>query len=75
MNKYYNEFTVSYSDTDNEGLIKIDRIIAYMAEASSWHSESLGLGIDEIRENNYGWMLIKWEVEKNGDERTVQCWK
>lgn len=63
MNKYSKEFLIPYFDTDNEGLIKIERILAYMVETSTWHSESLGLGVEKIRKNNYGWMLIKWEIQ------------
>lgn len=63
MNKYYKEFTIPYYDTDNTKSIKIERILAYMVETSTWHSDSLDLGVDEIRKNNYGWMLIKWELE------------
>lgn len=63
MNKYYKEFTVLYFDTDNDGFMKIERILAYMIETSTWHSDSFALGVDEIRKNNYGWMLISWELE------------
>lgn len=63
MNKYIKEFKIEDFDTDNERLIKVDKILSYMAETSTWHSNALGLGVDEIRKENYGWMLIKWELE------------
>ncbi|MDY0235181.1 MAG: thioesterase [Gudongella sp.] len=79
MNKYFKKFTIPYFDTDNEELIKVDRILAYMAETSTWHSDTLGLSLDEIRKNNYGWMLIKWELEieeypKAKDNVSIGTW-
>ncbi len=63
MSKYYKEFTIMYFDTDNDDFIRIEKILAYMAKASTWHSDTLGLGVGELRNNNYGWMLINWELE------------
>lgn len=79
MNKYYKEFTIADVDTDDEGFMKVDRILSYMAETSTWHTNALGLGIDEIRKNNYGWMLIKWELQiinypKARDTVTIVTW-
>lgn len=79
MNKYYKEFTIPYFDTDSEKLIKMHKILTYMAETSLWHSDNVGLGIDDIRKEDYGWMLIKWELEimkypKAKDVVTIVTW-
>lgn len=63
MNKYYKEFIVKNSDAFNDGYMKVDKILGWMAEVSTYHSNALGLSVDEIRKNDYGWMLIKWELE------------
>lgn len=35
----------------------------YMAETSSWHSDSLGVGHKLLNSKGYGWMLNRWEAE------------
>lgn len=34
-----------------------------MGETSSYHSDSLGVGVKELRMKNYGWMLNRWRVK------------
>lgn len=63
MSKFIRDFTIGDIDTDNEGFIKVDKILGHMALTSTLHSNALGLGVEEIRKKNYGWMLIKWELE------------
>ena len=63
MSKFTKDFIIPSTDTDYEGFIKVDKILANMALTSTLHSDALGLGVEEIRKNNYGWMLIKWELE------------
>lgn len=63
MNKYFKTFITNNCDTDEDGFLRVDRILAHMAETSTLHSNALGLSIDEIRKNHYGWMLINWELE------------
>lgn len=63
MKKYWKEFIIPYYDTDAEGYIKVENILLYMAETSSWHSDSLGVGVGKLSKKNYAWMLNNWEVE------------
>ncbi len=63
MSKYWKKFTIPYYDTNSEGYIKPENILSYMAETSSWHSDSLGLGFYELSKKNYAWMLLRWEAE------------
>ena len=63
MSKYWKEFTIPYYDTDREGYIKPENILAYMAETSNWHSDSLHVGFRELSKNGHAWMLLRWEAE------------
>jgi acyl-ACP thioesterase len=63
MSKYWKEFTVPYYDTDREGYIKPEIILAYMAETSNWHSDSLHVGSEELSKKGHAWMLLRWEAE------------
>ncbi len=63
MSKYWKEFTVPYYDTDREGYIKPENILAYMAETSNWHSDSLHVGFEELSKKGHAWMLLRWEAE------------
>jgi acyl-ACP thioesterase len=62
MEKYTKEFIIPYYDTDKNGLLKISALLAYMEETSSFHSDALGIGVEELGKNNYGWMLNRWRA-------------
>ena len=79
MTKYWKEFTIPYYDTDGEGYIRPENILCYMAETSSWHSDSLGVGFDVLIGNDHAWMLNRWEVEivkypRSKDKVQVKTW-
>ncbi len=63
MDKYYKNLIVKEEDTYKDGFLRIDRMLANMAEISTLHSNALGLSLNQIRKNDYGWMLINWELE------------
>lgn len=62
MSKYTKEFIIPYYDSDKYGFVRPESLLTYMGETSSFHSDSLGVGLDELRKNNYGWMLNRWKV-------------
>jgi acyl-ACP thioesterase len=79
MTKYIKEFTIPYYDTDSGGLLRSEAILAYMAETSSWHSDSLGVGHKLLNSKGYGWMLNRWEAEfigypKAKDNVVIETW-
>lgn len=63
MTKFTKEFRIPYFDTDPRGILRPEIVLAYMAETSSWHSDSLGVGHKLLNANGYGWMLNRWEAE------------
>lgn len=79
MTKYVKGFTIPYFDTDTSGLIRPETVLAYMAETSSWHSDSLGVGHMLLNCKGYGWMLNRWEAEfigypKAKEKVTIETW-
>lgn len=60
--KYRKEFIIPYYDSDKNGTVFPTSLLAYMGETSSFHSDFLGVGINELRKRNYGWMLNRWKV-------------
>lgn len=79
MQKYIKEFQIPYYDTDKNGIVYPASLLTYMGETSSFHSDALGVGVDELRKNNYGWMLNRWRVKfykypKVKDKITVETW-
>lgn len=79
MNKYQKEFTIYYYDSDKSGRVNPASLLTYMGETSSLHSDSLDLGIKELRKNNYGWILNRWKVKftrypKVMDKIIIETW-
>lgn len=62
MKKYIKEFQIPYYDSDKNGVAYPASLLTYMEETSSFHSDDSGVGIDELRKNNYGWVLNRWSV-------------
>lgn len=79
MNKYKKDYTIYYFDSDKNGIAKPESLLTYMGETSSLHSDSLGVGIEELRKNDYGWVLNRWKVKfskypKVKDKITIETW-
>lgn len=59
------KITVPYYDTNIKRYASPEKLLAYMGEVATLHSNEIGLTIDDLRENNYGWMLNRWKVKIN----------
>ncbi|BDF03308.1 acyl-[acyl-carrier-protein] thioesterase [[Clostridium] hylemonae] len=70
---------VRFSEVDHTKQITLPGIINYFQDCSTFHSESLGLGVDYFAENGRAWVLNAWQViakryPKLGEEITVSTW-
>lgn len=70
---------VRYSEIDESGALSITSLIDYLQDCSTFHSDSLGLGLDHSAETGYAWLLSAWEIEIRalphfGDEIRVSTW-
>lgn len=62
---YKEDFVVPYYDTNLSGLVSPESLLAYMGEIATLHSDHVGVTIEKLRENNFGWMLNRWKVKIN----------
>lgn len=53
---------VRYSECGENGKIKLSSIINHFQDASSAHSESLGVGMDYLMEQKRAWILNSWQI-------------
>lgn len=70
---------VRFSEVDHTKAITLPGIINYFQDCSTFHSESLGLGIDYFAEHKRAWVLNAWQVivkryPKMGEPVTVSTW-
>ena len=61
-NQYTYESRVRYSETDLERKLTIPAIINYFQDASTFQSESFGLGIEYCQEHKKAWFLSSWQI-------------
>lgn len=62
---YTEGFKIPYYETNIKGLATPESLLAYMGEVATLHSDNVGLNIENLRKNNYGWMLHRWKVKIN----------
>ena len=70
---------VRYSEIDERGALSVTSLIDYLQDCSTFHSESLGRGLDHVRETGLAWLLSAWEIEirelpRFCDEIRVSTW-
>lgn len=53
---------VRYSEVDNKGQMKLESVLDYFQDCSTFHSEDIGLGITFLAERNLAWVLSAWQI-------------
>lgn len=53
---------IRYSETDSEGYLSLVSLLDYFQDASSFHSEELGVGVSYLKENHIAWVLSAWQI-------------
>ena len=53
---------VRYSETDSEGKLTVPALLNYFQDSSTFQSESLGVGVKTMMENNLAWVLSSWQI-------------
>lgn len=53
---------IRYSETDSEGKLSLMALLDYFQDASTFHSEELGVGVDYLEENHLAWVLSAWQI-------------
>ena len=70
---------VRYSETGADGYLSLYSAVHYMQDCSTFQSETLGLGVEAMREKRRAWFLSAWQIEiqgraRLGEEITVGTW-
>jgi len=70
---------VRYSEIGSDKCLTLNSIVNYFQDCSTFHSEYIGLGIDNLAQQQYVWLLSSWQIvvkryPKMGEEITVSTW-
>ena len=70
---------VRYSECDSEGRLTIPAMVNYLQDCSTFHSDSVGLGMKYLNEQHQGWILATWVIEINrlpeyAEHITISTW-
>ena len=53
---------IRYSEIDSTGKLTLASLLNYFQDASTFHSEDLGLGVAYTQERNLAWVLSSWQI-------------
>lgn len=53
---------IRYSETDKTGHLKLESLLDYFQDCSTFHSEDIGLGLDYCREHHVVWVMSSWQI-------------
>ena len=52
---------IRYSELDETGHLRLESLLDYFQDCSTFHSEDIGLGVDYLREQHLVWVLSSWK--------------
>lgn len=53
---------VRFSEVDSNLRMKLSSVIDYFQDCSTFHSDSVGDGIEAMKQRGYAWILASWQV-------------
>ncbi|WP_304519092.1 acyl-[acyl-carrier-protein] thioesterase [Clostridium estertheticum] len=56
------EYNIHYYEVDIQKRALITSIMNYLGDMAMYQSETLGVGIDYLKENKMAWVLYKWDI-------------
>lgn len=62
---YSFESRVRYSEIGENGCLTLPGILNYFQDCSTFHSEAVGLGVEEVKKRGRIWVLSSWQVVVN----------
>ena len=70
---------VRYSEVNSERELTLPSLLDYLQDCCSFQSEKLGVGLDYLAKEQFGWVLSSWEIEilrypVIGEEMAVHTW-
>lgn len=59
---YSYQSRIRYSELDETGHLKIESLLDYFQDCSTFHSEDLGLGVEYLQKGHMIWVLSSWQI-------------
>lgn len=56
---------IRFSEVDHHGTLTLPGIINYFQDCSILHSDSLGVGMEHLKEQKQAWILSSWQIVVN----------
>ncbi|MCI8992147.1 MAG: acyl-[acyl-carrier-protein] thioesterase [Eubacterium sp.] len=53
---------VRFSEVDDKKDMTLSALLNYFQDCSCFHSEDIGMGIDDMAGNGYAWILASWQI-------------
>ena len=53
---------IRYSETNRDGVLSLEGLLDYFQDASTFHSEDLGVGIGYLKKEHLVWVLSSWQI-------------
>lgn len=53
---------VRFSEVDSEKNMTLAALLNYFQDCSCFHSEDIGMGLDDMAGNGYAWILASWQI-------------
>ena len=53
---------IRYSELDETGRLRLESLLDYFQDCSTFHSEDIGLGVDYLKERNMVWVMSSWQI-------------
>ena len=53
---------IRYSELDETGHLRLESLLDYFQDCSTFHSEDIGLGVDYLREKHLVWVMSSWQI-------------
>lgn len=61
-NCYTFDARIRFSEVDHSRRLTLPGIINYFQDCTTFHSESIGFGIEALSEKNRAWILLSWQI-------------
>lgn len=70
---------VRYSECDEQGNLSLLALVNYLQDCTTFHSESIGRGVEYMKERGIAWLIATWQIEIDRlprfcDQITVGTW-
>ena len=77
--RYSFDSRIRFSETGEDGKLKITSLVNYFQDCSNFHSNSLNMGADMLHKKGRAWLLSSWQIEverlpREGEEVIISTW-